>query len=1001
MENQMDQPRQQRGNLVEGKWGGILINFLLIPLLCALAVLLPPIDLYNRVINTVGGYDQIPETGGAIVDPDGTQIVLLPEGLEDEVYVALNPIPRDSFFLGEVSELQAAAEQFPPYLIMKSPFYQIQQRGEEPSAVLANIPIPNDSEPYTTLDIYSWNGTNWQWVPSQKVPGEDILEANLNHLPESMVVVQTKPVRPLFSTNMGNEGLIPDDVKGSIVEINPEGLMLDINGGIMGDVDALPNVDADSPYTIVPTIRNWEDGGVIRSDLIDNLLIDTAARQNHIDALVGLVVGKNYNGIDLDYRGINPDLKQEYVNFVSDLRAVLPETKSISVRVDLPTQVAADTWDTKAYDWRALGEVADVIKVPTPVGPRAYMPGGQMESLLNWAVGEVSRYKLQLLLSTKSLEEVGGVTREISYDEALAPFGNVSIIAGNPIVTPGEQVSFGLVGLQGSTGIQYDANSGHYWYAYIDTAGVQRTVYIENAASISKKLKYIADFNLRGVAVQNLLTQPNDGQIWEVVNKFLNLVIAPVESDFSVVWTVNDANNNQTIASSSNSLNDTSFSWQAPEDGGVYEIAALISADGGNSGSQRGNVEIIVASPTPSPTPTPEPTATPTPEPTATPTPEPPTPTPRPQVQAQPQPAPADGGEQAAAPAPAPPSSAPPPPAGNSNAPFEFGIQVDPGNWRNNINNVRDLGLTWVKFQMPWKDVEPNPGDLQWGTWDEKINAYNAAGIKVLLSIPKAPAWARPPDDDRSVEGPPQDPQHYANFVAAVAARYAGKVQAIEVWNEQNLYYEAGGQGRVNVDNYMALLKLSYVAIKNANPNMYVISGAKTPTGAPQPFAVDDVLYLRQMYERGLKDYSDGIGAHPSGFINPPDSRYPEGNLPDQGYDDHRSFFFRSTMEEYRKVMVEFGDTNAAIWPTEFGWPVWRFHGDNRFVFAQENTLEEQAQYIVRSFEMMRDWGWVGPAFLWNLDYGVTAANTELANFSILTGGGPTPAYAALKAMPK
>jgi hypothetical protein len=552
---------------------------------------------------------------------------------------------------------------------------------------------------------------------------------------------------------------------------------------------------------------------------------------------------------------------------------------------------------------------------------------------------------------------------------------------------------FNLVGLQGSTGIQYDANTGSYWFAYIDNGGQQRTIYLENAASISKKLNYVPNFNLGGVAIQNLLTEPNDGQIWSVVRNFLNLVITQVESDFSVVWSIKDAQQGNEVARGNVGLGQPNFTWQAPEAGGVYEIAAVISSDQGSTGSTRGNVQVVVASPTPIPT------ATPTPVP-PTPTPIPPTPTPVPPT---PTPKPAGG-------ATSPPSSQPPRTGGgggpppNVNQPFGFGIQVDPGNNPAfNIGHIQALGLSWVKFQMPWKDVEPGgPGNLQWGRWDEIINAYSGAGIKILLSIPKAPNWARPGDDDKSVEGPPTDPQTYANFVGQVAARYAGKVQAIEVWNEQNLYYEAGGQGRVNVDNYMALLRASYASIKAANPGMIVVSGAMTPTGAPQPFAVDDVLYLRQMYERGLKDVSDAIGAHPSGFANPPDALFTGGDYdPSRGYDDHRSFFFRNTMEEYRKVMVEFGDANKTIWPTEFGWPVWRFHGDERFVFAQGNSLEQQAQYIRRAFEMMRDWGWVGATFLWNLDYAVTAPNTELANFSILTGGGPTPAYAALQGMPK
>jgi hypothetical protein len=303
---------------------------------------------------------------------------------------------------------------------------------------------------------------------------------------------------------------------------------------------------------------------------------------------------------------------------------------------------------------------------------------------------------------------------------------------------------------------------------------------------------------------------------------------------------------------------------------------------------------------------------------------------------------------------------------------------------------------------MPWKEVEPSPGDMQWAHWDRLIDAYHGAGLNILLSIPKAPDWARPPDDDKSVEGPPADSRTYANFVRQVANRYAGKVQAIEVWNEQNLYYEAGGQGRVNVDAYMTLLKTAYAAIKAVNPGMIVVSGAPTPTGAPPPLAVDDVLYLRQMYERGLKEVSDAIGAHPSGFANSPDVFYPGGDYdPNRGYDDHRSFFFRNTMEEYRRMMVEFGDGNKAIWPTEFGWPVWRYWGDERFLFAQDNTLEEQAHYIRRAYEMGKEWGWVGPMFLWNLDYAVTTPASEMANFGILTVNGPTLAYEALQGLPK
>jgi len=244
---------------------------------------------------------------------------------------------------------------------------------------------------------------------------------------------------------------------------------------------------------------------------------------------------------------------------------------------------------------------------------------------------------------------------------------------------------------------------------------------------------------------------------------------------------------------------------------------------------------------------------------------------------------------------------------------------------------------------MAWKDVESRPGQYAWGPWDQLIDAYHNNGIQILLSIPKSPDWARPVDDDKSVEGPPQDPAQYAEFVAQVAGRYAGKVQAIEIWNEQNLWYEAGGIGRINAASYVRLLQLSYVAIKNVNPEMVVVSGALTPAGNVGEAAVDDIEYLNQMYANGVKGYFDALGAHPSGYNCPvlgdwrtvSDSSAVNFRGPFENR--HHSWCFRGTMEGYREVMVANGDGEKAIIPTEFGWAV---SGQPRpgYEYAKDNS---------------------------------------------------------------
>jgi spore germination protein YaaH len=965
--------------ILESRLGGVVINFVLIPVLVLSALLLPPVSLADRLLSI--GYDSIGRDGGAIQDPDGTQITFLPEGVSRKFRIKLNAIPRSLFLEGAAgNSLLTAAESIPPNLIMKSPFYQVQRKGTSPEKVMLTIPIPNESEPYGTLDLYSWTGESWEWLPNRKVVTEDIIEAELDFLPESVVVMQTHAVHPAVSTNYAANTPLPDNVTDSLVEINPQGLYLDSEGRISGNSGQLPAEAQNAAFSILPTLRNWTDDGSIRSDLVDNLLIDSEARQRLVEAIADQVQRNAYQGIDIDFRGINPDLQPEFSSFLQQLRAAMPDNKLLSVRVELPVQVSADTWNTGAYNWRAIGRIVDVVKVPTAPDPKAYTAGGQMDAMLNWAVGQVNRYKIQLLLSTYSTEQVNGITRDISYQQALEPIGAVTVVGGENIVGPGQSVDFTLTGLQSSTGIQFDSASGTYWFAYLDDNNIQHTVYLENAASISRKLQFVAQYNLRGVAVQNLLSENNDAQVWSVIRKFLDLVIPPVESQYSVVWQVKNEDGG-VIAEDVVDLSQPNYKWTAPDAGGSYEVAAAISSNRDSAAAvPRGSVALLVATPTPTPSPTPLPS--PTPEATATPE---PTATPKPQPQEE---APAQE---------APASSAPPPVAAAAgNLPFDYGIQADPMNSQGNAGLVAGMGFRWVKLQMPWKDVEPSPGNYQWGGWDDRIRTYQANGVKVLLSIPKAPGWARPAGHDTGSEGPPADPATYANFVGQVAGRYKDGVQAIEVWNEQNIDYEWGREP-FDPARYMEILKASYNAIKGAAPNMIVVSGAPTPTGAPPPAAMDDVEYLRQMYAHGLKDYSDAIGSHPSGFANPPDALFTGGDYdPARGYDDHRSFFFRNTMEAYRQVMIENGDSAKTIWPTEFGWPVLR-HDDGRFPFAAENSPDRQAQWSVQAYQLMKSWGWVGTAFLWNLDYNITAGNTELANFGIVG----TPAYDALATMPK
>lgn len=331
----------------------------------------------------------------------------------------------------------------------------------------------------------------------------------------------------------------------------------------------------------------------------------------------------------------------------------------------------------------------------------------------------------------------------------------------------------------------------------------------------------------------------------------------------------------------------------------------------------------------------------------------------------------------------------------SGSGPFGYGAQL---NWTNvshtdEMGWINGMGFGWAKVQIRWCDFEGSPGNINFGMMDSLIGAAAAKGVRVMFSVVCAPSWSRG-DGGAGGSGPPDDMQKAADFMSALAGKYCGgPLGAIEVWNEHNLQTEWHGKA-ISAASYLDMLKKSYSAIKSRCPSMTVVSGAPTPTGVTNNVAIDDVAFLQQMYANGLKNYSDAIGVHPSGFCNSPDAVEGATNPCGGNYNNHRSFFFKRTIESYRAVMVQNGDSGKRLWPTEFGWGV-DPNPKPGYDYERSLTDDLQAQWLVKAYQSMRAYGYIGVAFVWNLDF--TDMASEVGAFHILN----RQAYASLAGMAK
>ena len=315
---------------------------------------------------------------------------------------------------------------------------------------------------------------------------------------------------------------------------------------------------------------------------------------------------------------------------------------------------------------------------------------------------------------------------------------------------------------------------------------------------------------------------------------------------------------------------------------------------------------------------------------------------------------------------------------------------------------AHDAGFTWVRQQIHWKDQEGPAGNYVWGELEAIINDVNAQGLKLLISIVQSPDFYTA----NGANGMPANPDSLGNFVAALTERYKGKIGAIEIWNEQNLAYENGGQVLPSdTGKYVELLKAAYTRIKAIDPSIYVIGGPPASTATNSPgVALDDLTYFKGMYsyQNGIiRNYMDAQAVHPGGSANPPDTIWPENPSKADGWTTDRTFYFRR-VEDVRALMVQYGMGNIPIWITEFGWATQ--NNSPGFEFGNQVSFDQQANYIVGAMrQTAQQYPWVGLMILWNLNFAPIKAQqglplNEQASFSIVDGGyNPRPAYWAIQ----
>jgi hypothetical protein len=267
-------------------------------------------------------------------------------------------------------------------------------------------------------------------------------------------------------------------------------------------------------------------------------------------------------------------------------------------------------------------------------------------------------------------------------------------------------------------------------------------------------------------------------------------------------------------------------------------------------------------------------------------------------------------------------------------------------------------GAQFVLLWVSWSSVSPqrpapradpsNPADPQynWGTLDATVRAARSHGLRVVLSLAYAPAWAegrgRPAGAPLGTWRP--NARAFAAFARAVARRYSGsfsggsgvlpRVRYFQAWTEPNLPDHLNPQwvraGRRWVAEspiiYRTLLNAFYAAVKSVRSSDVVITAGTAPFGDPPGGKrVAPALFVRDLLCLRGRALAPGRCPDPAHFDVLAHDPYSFGGPLQQAFNPDDVAL--PDMWKLTRALAAAQRTGRAlprihhpVWVTEFGW---------------------------------------------------------------------------------
>jgi spore germination protein len=285
-----------------------------------------------------------------------------------------------------------------------------------------------------------------------------------------------------------------------------------------GEIEGSDDSDiimAAKAYGVAPlmSLSTLSYQGASNIEVVNSIIYNQANMEKHIDTIMSIIREKDYYGLNLSLANLNQQNVPAYENFVTRLSSRLKaEGYQLFLTITPRIIVSANEISFEQIDFTTLGSQADYIQIlsygwGSLAGPPAAITSAYLTNLLlQSAVTMIPAGKIYSGIS------VIGYDWQSPYVLGVSRANSLSNDAAIELAVQTESI------------IKFEESSQAPYFEYTSTVSglqVRHIVWFSDARSIDSLVKFVPEYNIRGVGVWNIMSY--FAQMWLVINCQYNI----------------------------------------------------------------------------------------------------------------------------------------------------------------------------------------------------------------------------------------------------------------------------------------------------------------------------------------------------------------------------------------------------------------------------------------------------------------------------------------------